>query len=77
MKKISALGKCYKRDGYYGLFNIKGEGWAIYILDEDAKDAVLGGYLSDPENFEIGVEELKEETNQMLEDMGFPSVSWK
>jgi hypothetical protein len=79
----SDLGKCYAKaeDGYYRLYKVDGL-WAIYLVNKEmiwAEDfssyttgtrlqAVLGGYISDPENFEMGVDSIKEELHYLAQD---------
>lgn len=67
MKKTFAtdLGKCYAKaeDGYYRLYK-EGNYWTIYLVhkgDSGRLEAVRGGYISDPDNFEEGIDAIKEE----------------
>jgi hypothetical protein len=65
----SDLGKCYNKteDGFFRLYKENGKpdgAWTIYLVtkgDSGLLEATHGGYLSDPENFEIGVFELQDE----------------
>jgi hypothetical protein len=82
--KVSELGKCYAKaeDGHYRLFKVDGL-WAIYLVgpemiwNEEGTDYILGktleanlgGYISDPENFEMGVDSLKEEAYYAMKEL--------
>jgi hypothetical protein len=60
----SDLGRCYARSesGFYRLYKVDGL-WAIYLVSKIEGiegDATFGGYISDPMNFEYGIEVLKE-----------------
>jgi len=84
--KVSELGKCYATadGGHYRLFKVDGL-WAICLVsremiwNEDNTDyvlgkgleAVVGGYISDPDNFEIGVDSLMEEAAYLAAEFGF------
>ena len=77
---VSELGKCYNKsaDGFYRLYKTDGL-WTIYLVgkemiwNEDNSDyilgnkleAVFGGYISEPENFEYGVDALKSEARYL------------
>lgn len=81
--KVSELGKCYATadGGHYRLFKVEGM-WAIYLVgpemiwNEAGTDYTLGktlvaefgGYVSDPDNFEIGVDSLKEEAYYLMKE---------
>lgn len=73
--RASELGKCYAQteDGFYRLYKVEGS-WGIYMVtreliwNEDGShhygkqlEATWAGSLSDPENFELGVDVIKEE----------------
>lgn len=80
--KVSELGKCYAKDGQYRLYKADGL-WAIYLVgpeliwNDDKSDlvrgtkleAVLGGYISDPDNFDIGVDSLKAESYYAMKEL--------
>jgi hypothetical protein len=78
----SELGKCYNKttDGFYRLYKADGL-WAIYLVSKELiwdtdynftegtrLQATLGGYIADPENFEIGVEAIKEEADALARE---------
>jgi hypothetical protein len=80
----NTLGKCYNQtaDGSYRLYKVDGM-FAIYIvgkefldIDEvnnviiygDKLEATFAGYLSDPNNFEFGVAEVKAEAASYAEN---------
>jgi hypothetical protein len=63
------LGKCYNKteDGGYRLYKVDGM-WAIYFVykgDSGRLEAFHGGYLADPDNFDIGVYELECESREL------------
>ena len=66
----SALGKCYAKsaDGFYRLFKVEGA-WTIYSVakgESGRLEAVFGGYITDPENFDYGVDLLEEELRCLM-----------
>ena len=77
---VSELGKCYNKseDGRYRLYKTDGL-WTIYLVgkemiwNEDNSDYTLGtkleaifcGYISEPENFDYGVDTLKSESRYL------------
>jgi hypothetical protein len=69
----SDLGKCYNKteDGGYRLYREDGKpngAWVIYFVykgDSGRLEAYPGGYLSDPDNFDIGVYELECESREL------------
>ncbi len=78
----SELGKCYNKtkDGRFRLYKVEGL-WAIYLVSKELiwdadynftegtrLEATLGGYIADPDNFEIGVYELECELRAMATD---------
>jgi hypothetical protein len=68
----SDLGKCYAKaeDGYYRLYNVDGY-WTIYLVhkgDSGRLEAVHGGYITEPDSFEYGVDVLKEELYWLAQD---------
>jgi hypothetical protein len=81
--KVSELGKCYAKadGGHYRLFKVDGL-WAIYLVSKEmiwneagtdytlgkTLEATFGGYVSDPDNFDIGVDALKEEAYYLMKD---------
>jgi hypothetical protein len=67
------LGKCYNKteDGFYRLYNVDGY-WVIYLVlkgDSGRLEATQAGYISDPDNFEIGVYELECENREMMREL--------
>ena len=67
------LGKCYNKteDGHYRLYNVDGF-WVIYLVykgDSGRLEATQGGYISDPDNFDIGVYELECEAREMMREL--------
>ena len=74
--KVAELGVCYAQaeGGHFRLYKVDGL-WAIYLVSKEwiwnedntgytvgeALEGVFGGHISDPDNFEYGVEAIKEE----------------
>ena len=74
------LGKAIKqsKDGHYRLYKVEGM-FAIYLVGKEIIDitdteiiygerdeAVFGGYLSDPNNFEFGISEIQNEIANLI-----------
>lgn len=64
----AALGKCYAKteDGFYRLYKVDGY-WTIYLVTSEG--VAFGGYITDKENFEMGVDTLKEEAYYAMESL--------
>ena len=77
------LGKCYKKtkDGRFHLYKVDGY-WTIYLVSKELiwdadysftegtrLEATFGGYISDPENFDIGCYELQCELKALAADL--------
>jgi hypothetical protein len=61
----SSLGTCYAKsaDGSYRLYKVDGS-WVIYLVSKGESgrlEATFGGYITDRENFDYGVDQLEEE----------------
>ena len=82
----NTLGKCYNQttDGLYRLYKVDGM-FAIYIVGKEVLDiddvynviiygnkleATFAGYVSDPNNFEFAVREVKAEAASYAEQVG-------
>lgn len=64
--KAADLGKCYAKadGGFYRLYKVDGF-WTIYLVTSEG--VAFGGYISDKDNFEMGVDALKEESYYAME----------
>jgi hypothetical protein len=70
MNEVKDMGKCYRKKGSFALYK-DGAAFIVYSVfkDEGKEFAVFRGYLTDPDNFESVVEDLKYEDKQAMADL--------
>jgi hypothetical protein len=68
--EVKDLGKCYRNKDGFALYK-DGAGFIVYsIFKEEGKEfANFRGYLTDPDNFESVVEDLKYEDKLALHEL--------